>query len=107
MQELQKIDNVIFKLLKIKAQEKLLVLDATIGQNGINQASEFNKLLNLSGIILTKTDSSAKGGIIIAIKDVFNIPVKFIGMGEKITDFAEFDLNQYLIALLSDLLEDE
>lgn len=107
MQELEKIDKVILKLCNKSAQEKLLVLDSTIGQNGINQAAEFDKLLKLTGIILTKTDSSAKGGIILAIKDVFDIPVKFIGMGEKITDFAKFDLNQYLLALLSDLLEDD
>ncbi|BDV03714.1 MAG: signal recognition particle receptor FtsY [Candidatus Hepatoplasma scabrum] len=107
MQELEKINKVILKLLNKNAQEKLLVLDATIGQNGINQAAEFDKLINLTGIILTKTDSSAKGGIILAIKDVFNIPVKFIGMGEKITDFAQFDLNQYLLAMLSDLLEED
>jgi fused signal recognition particle receptor len=79
------------------------VLDATTGQNGVHQASGFDEVANLTGIILTKMDSSAKGGIIISIKDNFDIPVKYIGLGESLDDLEEFDLNKYLYGLTEGL----
>ena len=87
-------------------QETLLVVDATTGQNGISQAVEFSKILQIiTGIVLTKMDGTVKGGIILSIKDMLNIPVKFIGLGEKIDDLQEFDLEQYIYGLCNDLME--
>ena len=86
-------------------QETLLVVDATTGQNGISQAVEFSKFTDITGIVLTKMDGTAKGGIILSIKDMLNIPVKFIGLGEKIDDLQEFDLEQYIYGLCNDLME--
>ena len=79
-----------------------IVIDATTGQNGVYQAKAFNEINNISGIILTKMDGTSKGGIILSIKDQLNIPVKFIGLGEKIEDLREFDLDLYLKGLLED-----
>ena len=78
---------------------------ATTGQNGISQAVEFSKITDITGIVLTKMDGTAKGGIILSIKDMLNIPVKFIGLGEKIDDLQEFDLEQYIYGLCNDLME--
>ena len=108
MLELEKIN----KIIKAKSNnaniETLLVLDATTGQNGIHQASGFNEVTKLTGIILTKMDSSSKGGIILSIKDYFDIPVKFIGLGEKLEDFEKFDLVKYLNSLIGeDLYKNE
>lgn len=103
MKELEKIYSIIEKESGTPAKETLLVLDATTGQNGIVQASAFNEIAKLTGIILTKMDSSSKGGIIISIKEMFNIPVKFIGLGESIEDLEEFDLSKYLYALTDGL----
>lgn len=108
MAELEKIN----KIIKAKSSETnietLLVLDATTGQNGVHQASGFNEVTKLTGIILTKMDSSSKGGIILSIKDYFNIPVKFIGLGEKLEDFEQFDLVKYLNSLIGeDLYKNE
>lgn len=103
MQELEKINKIIEKETGKKTKETLLVLDATTGQNGIIQASAFNDIVKLTGIILTKMDSSAKGGIILSIKDTFDIPVKYIGLGEGIDDLEQFDLNKYLYGLTSGL----
>lgn len=96
MMELDKINKIIERKNGRKANEILLVLDATTGQNGIHQAAGFNEVIDLSGIILTKMDSSAKGGIILSINDYFNLPVKFIGLGEKIEDLEKFNLEKYL-----------
>ncbi len=103
MNELQKIKNIIKRFEPSQPCESLLVIDAMSGQSGINQAIKFNEVTNLTGIILTKTDSSAKGGIILAIKDSLNIPVKFIGVGEKLDDLQEFDLENFINGLISQL----
>lgn len=103
MQELKKINKIINQKLVHEADETLLVIDGTTGQNGINQAQEFMKIVSLTGIILTKMDGTAKGGIILAIKEQLNIPVKLIGFGEAINDLEEFDLEKYIFSLASDL----
>ena len=82
MNELEKMNRVIGKLIPNAPHETLLVLDATTGQNGISQAKEFNAITNITGIVLTKLDGTAKGGIVLAIKDSVGIPVKYIGLGE-------------------------
>ncbi len=99
MNELKKIDQIIKRFDKTQPCESLLVLDATTGQSGINQAKAFNEVTKITGIVLTKMDSSSKGGIVLAIKDAFNLPVKFIGLGEKINDLQEFDLQQFIHSL--------
>ncbi len=103
MMELQKLTKIIKNKLGDDKYESLLVIDSTTGQNGVNQALVFNEIVKLDGIILTKMDSSSKGGIIMSIKDLFNIPVKFIGLGEKIDDFEEFDIEKYLYSLSIEL----
>lgn len=103
MDELAKMNRIIFKELQRPADEVLLVIDATTGQNGILQAKAFFDATAVSGIILTKMDSTSKGGIILAIKDELKIPVKFICFGEKIDDIEEFDLEQYLYGLTKGL----
>lgn len=100
MKELEKINKIIERESGSPAVETLLVLDATTGQNGVSQANAFNEVASLTGIVLTKMDSSAKGGIILPIKNTFNIPVKFIGLGESIDDLEEFDVKEYLHGLL-------
>ena len=91
MNELEKINKVIGKVLPDAPHETLLVVDATTGQNGISQAKEFKKITNISGIVLTKLDGTAKGGIVLAIKESLDIPVKFVGMGEREEDLRTFD----------------
>ncbi len=100
MKELEKINKIIERESGKPAVETLLVLDATTGQNGVSQASAFNEVASLTGIVLTKMDSSAKGGIILPIKNTFDIPVKFIGLGEGIEDLEEFDVNEFLKGLI-------
>ena len=102
MNELAKIDKVIKKFNPNQPCESLLVLDATTGQNGILQAKAFMEVTKLTGIILTKMDSTSKGGIILAIKDNFNIPVKFIGLGETYNDLQPFDLESFVTGLTKD-----
>lgn len=102
MEELKKMDRVISREYPEALRENLLVLDATTGQNALNQAREFSTVCDLSGIILTKMDGTAKGGIAIAIQNELDIPVKFIGVGEKIDDMERFHANDYIDALLSD-----
>ena len=99
MNELAKINRVIDRELPGAARENLLVLDATTGQNAIIQAKEFSKAANITGITLNKLDGSAKGGIVISIKRELGIPVKFIGVGEKIDDMREFDASDFIDAL--------
>ena len=101
MNELKKIYDVIHKFDPTAPHESLLVLDATTGQSGLSQAKMFNEVAKLSGIILSKMDSTSKGGIVLAIKDMFNIPVKFIGLGEGIEDLNTFDLEKFVDGLLS------
>lgn len=102
MNELSKIDRVIDRELPGAARENLLVLDATTGQNAILQAKEFKNSAALTGLILNKLDGTAKGGIIISIKRELGIPVKFIGVGEKIDDMQPFSADEFIDALFSD-----
>ena len=99
MNELAKINRVIDRELPGASRENLLVLDATTGQNAVIQAKEFSKAANITGITLNKLDGTAKGGIVISIKQELGIPVKFIGVGEKIDDMQEFDACQFIDAL--------
>lgn len=96
MMQLQKINNVVFKLLNKKIDEKLFILDANTGQNGILQVKTFQEYIDLTGLILTKLDGSSKGGIIFSIKNKLNLPVKFIGTGEMVTDLQLFNIDTYL-----------
>lgn len=105
MNELEKMNRIIKRVIPEGPQETLLVIDATTGQNGVSQAVEFSKITDITGIVLTKTDGTAKGGIVLSIKDSLNIPVKFIGLGEKIDDLQEFDLEQYIYGLCKNLME--
>lgn len=100
MNELKKIDNVIKKFDASQPCESLLVLDATTGQSGIIQAKAFDEVTKLTGIILTKMDGTSKGGIILSIKDAFNLPVKYIGLGEGLDDLQEFDLELFVYGLM-------
>ena len=99
MNELAKINRVIDRELPDATRENLLVLDATTGQNAILQAKEFRHAANITGLILNKLDGTAKGGIVISIKKELEIPVKFIGVGEKIDDMQEFDSGEFVKAL--------
>ncbi|MCJ7497636.1 MAG: signal recognition particle-docking protein FtsY, partial [candidate division Zixibacteria bacterium] len=99
MEELKKIKRVMGKSLEGAPQEVFLVLDATTGQNGISQAKMFDQAVGLSGIILAKLDETAKGGIVIAIANELKIPVRYIGIGEKIDDLEEFDPKSFVEAL--------
>ena len=99
MDELAKIDRVIARELPESSKETLLVLDATTGQNAVMQAREFKEASKLTGLILTKLDGTAKGGIILSIKRELGIPVKFIGVGEKIDDMKPFDAKEFASAL--------
>ncbi len=99
MEELGKITGVIKKLAADSFSESLLVIDANTGQNGLQQAKVFKEISNLTGIVLTKLDGSAKGGIIIAIAKEINLPVKLIGVGEKITDLKYFNSQDFIRAL--------
>ncbi len=99
MDELGKIRRVISKEIEGAPHETFLVIDATTGQNGVIQAKEFSQVCDITGIVITKMDGTSKGGIILAIRDQLGIPVRFIGLGEKIDDLEEFDLEQYLYGL--------
>ena len=101
MDELAKIDRVISRELPDSARETLLVLDATTGQNAIIQAREFKEAAKLTGLILTKLDGTAKGGIILSIKRELGIPVKFIGVGEQIDDMKPFNAEEFANALFN------
>lgn len=102
MEELSKIKRVIQKQLPEAPNEVLLVIDATTGQNGMNQAKEFHKAFGLNGLILTKLDGTAKGGIVLKISNELGIPVKYIGVGEQIDDLQIFDKESFVQALLED-----
>jgi fused signal recognition particle receptor len=102
MEELKKVDRVIKKALPDAPHEKLLVLDATTGQNALRQAKLFNDAIGLTGIVLTKLDGTAKGGIIFAVKKELNIPVKLIGIGEGIDDLRDFDPKEFVNALFEE-----
>jgi len=104
MKELEKINKVIEKHIPNAPHETLLVIDATTGQNGISQAISFKEITNITGIVLTKLDGTAKGGIVLAIKEEVNIPVKFIGLGEKMEDLKPFDIENYIYGLFKDMM---
>lgn len=99
MNELKKITNIIKRFDDTQPCESLLVLDATTGQSGISQAKAFSEVTKITGIVLTKMDSTSKGGIILSIKDAFNLPVKFIGLGESLNDLEEFNLENFIYGL--------
>ena len=100
MNELNKIDRIITRELPDAARETLLVLDATTGQNAVHQAEEFNKVAKLTGIVLTKLDGTAKGGIVVAISGGLHVPVKLIGVGEGLDDLMDFERSAFVEALL-------
>lgn len=99
MAELAKIKRVIGKEIENAPQETFLIIDATTGQNGVMQAKAFKEVTDITGVVITKMDGTSKGGIILAIRDELGIPVRFIGLGEKMDDLAEFDLDKYLYGL--------
>lgn len=101
MDELAKINRVIDRELPDAAKEKLLVLDATTGQNAVNQAEQFRQATGITGIVLTKLDGTAKGGVVLAIKDGLGIPVKYIGVGEQINDLQPFNSEDFAKALFA------
>jgi fused signal recognition particle receptor len=103
MQELAKMKRVISKEIPSAPHDVFLIIDATTGQNGVLQAKAFKDCTELTGVVITKMDGTSKGGIILAIRDELGVPVRFIGLGEKMEDLQEFDLDQYLYGLcLSD-----
>ena len=106
MMELEKINRVIKKVINRSPDETLLVIDATTGQNGISQAKAFKEITDLTGIVLTKLDGTAKGGIVLAIKEEVNLPVKYIGLGETAKDLQEFDIEKYIYSLFKDFMEE-
>ena len=103
MEELSKINRVIKKIIPDAPHETLLVIDATTGQNGISQAKAFKEITDITGIVLTKLDGTAKGGIVLAIKEEVNIPVKYVGLGEKVDQIEAFDIEKYIYGLFKDL----
>ena len=103
MKELEKVNKVIGKLIPGAPHETLLVIDATTGQNGVSQAKNFKEITNITGIVLTKLDGTAKGGIVLAIKDSTGIPVKFVGLGEKEEDLRVFDIEKYIYGLFKEM----
>lgn len=102
MDELAKINRVIGRELPDAARENLLVLDATTGQNAILQAKEFSRAAEITGLVLNKLDGTAKGGIVLSIRKELGLPVKFVGVGEKIDDMQEFDATEFVEALFSE-----
>lgn len=107
MNELEKVKRVIEREIPGAPHEVLLVLDATTGQNALVQAKMFKEVTDVSGIVLTKLDGTAKGGIVLAIRNELGIPVKFVGLGEKMDDLQEFDAEKYVYGLFSDLIDEE
>ena len=102
MKELEKMNRVINEIVPGEPVETLLVIDATTGQNGISQAKSFKEITNITGIVLTKLDGTAKGGIVLAIKELVDIPVKYVGLGEKETDLIPFDIEKYIYGLFKE-----
>ena len=105
MKELEKVKRVIEKEIPGAPHEVILVLDATTGQNALIQAKTFKEVTNVSGIVLSKLDGTAKGGIVLAIRNELKIPVKFVGLGEKMDDLQEFDAERYVYGLFADQVE--
>jgi fused signal recognition particle receptor len=107
MKELEKVKRVIEREVPGAPHEVLLVLDATTGQNAMSQAKIFKEATNVTGIVLTKLDGTAKGGIVLAIRNELHIPVKFVGLGEKMDDLQPFDPEKYVYGLFADLFEEK
>lgn len=107
MKELEKIKRVIEREVPGAPHDTLLVIDATTGQNGMSQAKAFLEATDVTGIVLTKLDGTAKGGIVLAIRNEIGTPIKFVGLGEKAEDLVHFDIEQYIYGLFADLFEDE
>ncbi|MGF9965546.1 signal recognition particle-docking protein FtsY [Bacillus rhizoplanae] len=107
MKELEKVKRVIEREIPGAPHEVLLVIDATTGQNGLSQAKTFREATNVTGIVLTKLDGTAKGGIVLAIRNEMDVPVKFVGLGEKMDDLQEFNPEQYVYGLFADFVETE
>lgn len=105
MKELEKMNKVIGTIIPGAPDETLLVIDATTGQNGIMQATSFQEITNITGIVLTKLDGTAKGGIVLAIKEEVSIPVKYVGLGESMTDLETFDIESYIYGLFKDMMK--
>ncbi|MBI9009603.1 MAG: signal recognition particle-docking protein FtsY [Tenericutes bacterium] len=105
MNELNKINRIIKREINAEVYETYLVIDATTGQNGLSQAKIFSEVTDITGIILTKLDGTAKGGIVLAIRNKLGIPISFVGMGEKITDLEYFDIEDYIYGLFADFFE--
>lgn len=103
MRELEKVNRVIQKIIPTAPHETLLVIDATTGQNGISQAKSFKEITNITGIVLKKLDGTAKGGIVLAIKESVALPVKYVGLGEGMDDLEKFDIEKYIYGLFKDL----
>ena len=101
MRELEKINNIIKKKIGEQEYESLLVIDGTTGQNGLNQAKEFNSVTDLTGFIVTKLDGTAKGGIVFSVSEELKKPIKFIGLGEKIGDLIEFNAKDFVEAIFN------
>jgi fused signal recognition particle receptor len=101
MEELQKVDRVVRRRLEGAPHESLLVLDATVGQNAVNQAREFGRAVDLTGIILTKMDSTARGGMVVALQEEFHLPVKLVGTGEGVEDLQTFDADAFVEGVFS------
>lgn len=99
MDELNKISRVIDRELPDASRETLLILDATTGQNAVNQAKDFKDAAGITGIILTKLDGTARGGVVLAINNELDVPVKFVGVGEQIDDLQPFDADAFASAL--------
>ncbi|MED3850376.1 signal recognition particle-docking protein FtsY [Priestia megaterium] len=107
MKELEKVKRVIEREIPGAPHEVLLVLDATTGQNALSQAKTFSEATNVTGIVLTKLDGTAKGGIVLAIRNELKLPVKFVGLGEKVDDLQPFDTEQYIYGLFANAIEEE
>ncbi|MDT6397666.1 signal recognition particle-docking protein FtsY [Enterococcus faecium] len=107
MNELEKIKRVIQRELPESPQETLLVLDATTGQNAMVQAKQFKETTDVTGLVLTKLDGTAKGGIVLAIRNELHLPVKLVGLGEGIDDLEPFDPNDFVVGLFKGLLKEE
>lgn len=107
MNELAKINRIIEREVPSAPHEVLLVLDATTGQNALSQAKVFSEATDVSGIVLTKLDGTAKGGIVLAIRNELKIPVKYVGLGEQIDDLQEFQADAFVYGLFADMLEED
>ncbi|MGO3548903.1 MAG: signal recognition particle-docking protein FtsY, partial [Paucilactobacillus nenjiangensis] len=107
MNELEKMKRIIEREIAGAPQEVLLVLDSTTGQNALTQAKMFKSSTDVTGIVLTKLDGTARGGIVLAIRNELHLPVKFVGLGEQVADLQEFDASEYVYGLFKGLVTEE